>query len=144
MYYAAPINQLYHHRIEISAGRASITWGVQSEFFHAAGAAHGSTYFKMLDDAAFFAANSVVDAHFVLTASFHVHFLRPITGGTVRADGELVSEGRHLLVAESVLLDASGQEVAMGSGTFARSRIPLTEEMGYRDPPPASGSVQSD
>ena len=35
--------------------------------FHAAGAGHGTIYFKMLDDAAFYAANSMVEEQFVLT-----------------------------------------------------------------------------
>lgn len=131
MYHEAPVNQLYSQRLTVSKGHATITWEVQPKFFHAAGALHGSAYFKLLDDAAFFAANSVTDT-FVLTASFHVHFLRPIPGGKVIAEGELVSEGRHLLVAESVILDEEGSELAMGSGTFSRSQIPLGEELGYR------------
>ena len=131
MYHGAPVNQEFTHRLEVSEGRAVITWEVQPKFFHAAGALHGSAYFKMLDDAAFFAANSVVFEHFVLTASFHTHFLRPVVGGTVVAEGELVSEGRHILVAESVLVNEAGEELAMGSGTFARSTIALSPELGY-------------
>ncbi|MGE0789966.1 MAG: PaaI family thioesterase [Sandaracinaceae bacterium] len=132
MYHGAPINQIFTHRLEVEHGRAVIRWEVQRELFHAADALHGSAYFKLLDDAAFFAANSVVAEHFVLTASFHVHFLRPVLGGTVRAEGQLVSEGRHLLVAESVIFDDDEREVGLGSGTFARSQVPLTDRIGYR------------
>ena len=38
------------------AGRSEIRFTVD-ESLHAAGAAHGTIYFKMLDDAAFYAAN---------------------------------------------------------------------------------------
>ncbi|MCB9591470.1 MAG: PaaI family thioesterase [Sandaracinaceae bacterium] len=131
MYHGAPINQLYGNRLTVSEGSAVILWDVQDKFFHAVSALHGSAYFKLLDDAAFFAANSVVTETFVLTASFHLHFLRPVLGGTVRAEGTLVTEGRHLLVAEASLYDGDGNEVAMGSGTFARSSIPLTPDIGY-------------
>ncbi|MEZ4335935.1 MAG: PaaI family thioesterase [Sandaracinaceae bacterium] len=131
MYHAAPVNRLYGNRLTVAEGTAEIVWEVQEKFFHAVNALHGSAYFKLLDDAAFFAANSVVPAHFVLTASFHLHFLRPVMGGTVRAEGHLVSEGRHLLVAEATLFDAEGHDVAFGSGTFARSAIPLTPDIGY-------------
>ncbi|MBX3271889.1 MAG: PaaI family thioesterase [Sandaracinaceae bacterium] len=131
MYHAAPINRLYGNRLTVSEGAAEIVWDVRADFFHAVSALHGSAYFKLLDDAAFFAANSVVPDTFVLTASFHVHFLRPVTGGAVRAEGALVSEGRHLLVAEASLFDADGHEVALGSGTFSRSAIPLTPSIGY-------------
>ena len=34
-------------------------------------------------------------------------------------------------IAESVLRDARGKLVAKGSGTFAKSSIPLTPEVGY-------------
>lgn len=131
MYHAAPINRLYGNRLTVAEGSAEIVWDVREDFFHAVDALHGSAYFKLLDDAAFFAASSVVPEHFVLTASFHLHFLRPVMGGTVRAEGHLVSEGRHLLVAEATLFDEEGHDVAFGSGTFARSKIPLTPEIGY-------------
>jgi len=131
MYHGAPINELYGNRLTVSDGAAEITWQVKPEFFHAVSALHGSAYFKLLDDAAFFAANSVVEDCFVLTASFNAHFLRPILGGTVRAEGSLVSEGRALLVAESTLFDEDENPVAFGSGTFARSKIPLDAKIGY-------------
>ena len=131
MYHRAPINELYGARLTVSEGSAEIVWDVRPAFFHASHALHGSAYFKLLDDAAFFAANSVVHGHFVLTASFHLHFLKPVFGGRVRAQGALVSEGR-LLVAEAALYDEDGADLAFGSGTFTRSSIPLTPEIGYR------------
>jgi hypothetical protein len=36
-----------------------------------------------------------------------------------------------VLVAESRLLDAEGEEVGRGTGTFMRSRIPLSSLAGY-------------
>ena len=132
MYHRAPINQLYNHRLEVGEGSTTLRWDVQPEFFHAAHALHGSAYFKMLDDAAFFAANSIVADVFVLTASFHVHFLRPVPGGLIRAEGTLVSPGRQIMVAEAVLLNEQDEELGLGTGTFSRSRIPLDEKVGYR------------
>ncbi len=132
MYHQAPVNSLYGNRLTVSEGASQIVWEVDARFFHAMSALHGSAYFKLLDDAAFFAANSLVEDAFVLTASFHIHFLRPIVGGTVRAEGAIVSAGRNLLVAEAALFDDNDDECATGSGTFAHSRIPLTEEIGYR------------
>jgi acyl-coenzyme A thioesterase PaaI-like protein len=45
------------------------------------GAAHGTIYFKMLDDAAFYAANTLVTDRFLLTTSFNLLFSRPVRGG---------------------------------------------------------------
>jgi acyl-coenzyme A thioesterase PaaI-like protein len=49
----------------------------------------GSVYFKMLDDAAFFAVNSIVEDVFVYTVSLNVQLLRPVASGTHPFSGHL-------------------------------------------------------
>ncbi len=85
----------------------------------------------MLDDAAWFAVNSLVTDVFVLTTAFTTYLTRPVTSGTLTAIGEVVNEGRTQWLAESVVYDDEDQEVGRGSGTFVRSRSPLTPEIGY-------------
>jgi acyl-coenzyme A thioesterase PaaI-like protein len=61
LYDSAPVNALFASRLEITGeGRARIRFDVTEAAYHAAGAAHGTIYFKMLDDAAFYAANTLV------------------------------------------------------------------------------------
>ena len=105
---------------------------VRPDFFHAASGVHGSIYFKVLDDATFFAASSLVDDVFVLTASFNIYFLRPISSGEMHARGTIVSRSTRLLIGEGVVTDSEGKEIARGSGTFMPSRVPLDERLGYR------------
>jgi uncharacterized protein (TIGR00369 family) len=131
MYLRAPVNDHYKPTIHIRDGEAEIVIPVRPEFFHAAHAVHGSVYFKAMDDAAFFAANSVVEDVFVLTASFTVYLLRPVTSGELRATGRLVHASRRLYVAEAEVVDADGRKVASGSGTFMRSTIALGPDVGY-------------
>jgi uncharacterized protein (TIGR00369 family) len=131
MYALAPINRYYEPVLRISDARAELTIPVKADFFHAAGAVHGSVYFKALDDSAFFAANSLVFDVFVLTASFNVYFTRPVSEGELRATGAVVHRSRNLIVAESVVLDSEGRPIGRGSGSFMRSQIPLTPEIGY-------------
>ncbi len=131
MYLAAPINAFYSPSIWISDGEAEITIPVKAEFFHAADAVHGSVYFKLLDDAAFFAVNSLIDDYFALTASFTTYLLRPISEGTMKATGKVVWSSGKSYLAESVLLDSEGREIARGSGNFVASKIKLTADMGY-------------
>jgi acyl-coenzyme A thioesterase PaaI-like protein len=88
-------------------------------------------FFKMLDDAAFFAVASVVTDVFVLTASFHVSLLRPIATGEMRSVGRVVRASSTLSVAEAVLYDPDGKEAARGIGDFARSKVALSAELGY-------------
>jgi len=131
MYATAPINRYYEPRLRIAEGTAELTIPVKPEFFHAAGAVHGSVYFKALDDSAFFAANSLVTDVFVLTVSYTVYLTRPISEGELRATGKVVHRSTNLIVAESEVRDSRDRPIARGSGTFMRSRIALTPEIGY-------------
>ncbi|HSM90853.1 MAG TPA: PaaI family thioesterase [Desulfobacterales bacterium] len=132
MMHSAPMVKLTGARASINEGEAVITLPVRQDFFHAAGALHGSLYFLALDNAAFFAVNSLVEDVFVLTASLTTYMTRPVTEGTVKAVGKVVSRGRTQFIAESVLYDAEGREVGRANGIFVKSRIPLSEKIGYR------------
>ena len=135
LYASAPINGSFRSTLSIPReGRARIGFTVDESMFHAAGAAHGTIYFKMLDDAAFYAANTIVSDRFLLTTSFNLHFSRPLRQGEVVAEGKWISGRRRVLVAESRLVDAEGEEVARGTGTFMRSKIALSGLAGYRVP----------
>jgi len=132
LYASAPINQLFASSLEITEeGRSRITFSVDERHYHAAGAAHGTIYFKMLDDAAFYAANTLVTDRFLLTTSFNLHFTRPVRIGQVVAEGRWISGRRRVLVAESRLVDSEGEEIGRGTGTFQRSRISLSGLAGY-------------
>ncbi len=132
MYESAPINKWFRPRLHIpEEGRAEIEMDVREEFFHAGHAIHGAVYFKALDDATFFAAQSLVTESFVVTSSFQLYFLRPVSEGRLLARGHVVSRSTRLYVAEGILLDSRGKEVARGSGTFMPSAVQLSSELGY-------------
>lgn len=133
LYAAAPINRLFDSTLEIiEGGVARIRFLLDERYHHAAGAAHGTAYFKMLDDAAFYAANSLVTDRFLLTTAFNLLFTKPLRAGPVTAEGRWVSGQRRVFVAEARLIDSEGEEAARGTGTFMRSRIPLAGLPGYR------------
>lgn len=131
MYLSAPINDFYEPHIEIREAEAIIEADVSQRFFHAAGAVHGSVYFKMLDDAAFFAASSLEREVFVLTTAFTTYLTRPVSEGRLRAVGKVVNHNRTQFIAEAVLTDDQGRELARGSGVFVRSKMRLDETEGY-------------
>jgi uncharacterized protein (TIGR00369 family) len=132
MYYSAPINELYMPKISITEGKTEIQIEVNSQFFHAAEALHGSVYFKMLDDAAFFACNSVVEDVFVLTASFETKLLRPVASGVLIAKGELLKNLGNKLEARAKLFNDQGELVASGIGFFVKSKKNLSEIESYK------------
>ena len=132
LYRAAPINSLFTSRLEIvERGFARIRFTITPEVHHAAGAAHGTTYFKMLDDAAFYAANSLVSDRFLLTTQFNLFLTKPLVAGEAVAEGRWASGRRRVFVADARLVDSTGEEVARGTGTFMRSRIALAGLPGY-------------
>jgi uncharacterized protein (TIGR00369 family) len=133
MYDRAPVNKWFRPALRIpEEGRAEIEMAVREDFHHAARAIHGAVYFKALDDATFFAVQSVVTDFFVVTSSFQLYFLRPVSEGHLLARGQVVSRSKRLYIAEGVLFDSRGKEVARGSGTFMPSSIQLGPELGYR------------
>ena len=132
LYASAPVNALFASHLEITGeGHARIGFEITDAVYHAAGAAHGTIYFKMLDDAAFYAANTLVTDRFLLTTSFNLHFTKPVRAGKVVAEGKWVSGRKRVFVAESRLVDEEGDEIGRGTGTFMRSRIALSSLPGY-------------
>jgi uncharacterized protein (TIGR00369 family) len=126
MYLNAPLHQFYDSlQVKISDGSAEITLVVDKKYFHAAGATHGSVLFKLLDDAAFFAAQSLEQEYFLLTSTFNTQFLRPVTSGKIIAKGKVKAASKNLIVAEATISNEQGKEIAFGTGNFLKSGIML-------------------
>jgi uncharacterized protein (TIGR00369 family) len=130
MYVNGPINQFFRPLIHVEEGAAEIRMAVRPDMHHAAHAAHGAVYFKMLDDASFFAVQSLVADTFVLTVSFQVYLLAPVVDGEMVATGRVVHRTKRLFLAESVVHVAE-TVVARGNGNFMRSGTRLDEHVGY-------------
>ena len=133
MYVHAPINEFYGPSIEVSEGEASIRIDLEERYHHPAGGVHGSVYFKMLDDAAFFAASSLERDVFVLTTSFTTYLTRPVSSGHLRSVGKVVNQNKSQFIAEAIVLDSEDREIGRGSGVFVRSRTPLGEIESYAE-----------
>jgi uncharacterized protein (TIGR00369 family) len=131
MFYRAPINEGDDADLTVRDGEATLVLPVDEGQFHPLRAVHGSVYFKVLDDAAFFAANSLVEDVFLLTTDFNTYLERPVSEGELRAEGEVLNDNPEQLIAGSVAYDAEGREIARGTGTFRRSDLPLGEAAGY-------------
>ena len=132
MMHSAPFMQWSGARVSIAKGEARITLPIRRDFHHAAGAMHGALYFLALDNAAFFAVNSLVEEVFVLTTSFTTYITRPVSEGVVTAFGKVVNRNRTQFIAESVLYDSNEREIARANGIFVRSKMPLSAEIGYQ------------
>ena len=131
LYHAAPTNAYFRPTLTVGDGVAEVEIAVRPDFFHAAAAVHGSIYFKALDDAAFFAVNSLVTDVMVLTVSYNLYLTRPVSDGVIRANGRVVHRSRQLFIAEAELFDGQSRQIARGTGSFMRSTIALSPDIGY-------------
>jgi uncharacterized protein (TIGR00369 family) len=111
-----PINQIFQPEITISEGHAEISIHLKQDYHHAAHALHGAIYFKMLDDASFFAANSIEHDTIALTTNFTLHFLKPVSEGKLISKGELHFSSKNLLIADALLYNEKGEKIAYGTG----------------------------
>lgn len=56
LYHKAKVQELFNgSSISVSHSRSELTLPVEPKYFHGANAMHGAFYFKLLDDAAYFA-----------------------------------------------------------------------------------------
>lgn len=133
MYASAPINEFYKPTMTVSAGEAVIEMALSEKMHHAANAVHGSVYFKMLDDSAYFAANSLEPEYFVLTSSFTTYLTSPVMEGKMKAVGKVVNSTRSQFIAESIVYNEHGDEIGRGNGIFVRSKMLLADTPGYLD-----------
>jgi len=131
MYLSAPFNEIFQPDLTIREGEAEVSFDAGPHLHHAGNAVHGSNYFKALDDAAFFAVNSLVEDVFVLTVTFNIQLLRPVSEGRMTARGKVVNAGRTVWVAEADLIDDKGRLLGRGTGTFMRSKISLRDIAAY-------------
>ena len=132
LYRGAPCNEYYSPEIRISEGTAEVSIRILRKMHHGFGGVHGSVFFKLLDDAAFFAVSSLVRDVHVLTAAFEVRLIKSVSEGVLCAQGKITKSSRRLFIAQSVLMNDANELVARGSGSFVKSRIALNEEAGYR------------
>lgn len=132
MYASARCNEYYTPILTVAQGTADVVIAVREDFFHSAGSVHGSVYFKALDDAAFFAANSLVEHVLVLTVHFDLHLLMPVSSGKIKATGKVLKASGSLLTAEAFIFDSERHEIARGKGDFVRSTIKLSSDIGYK------------
>lgn len=131
MYHGAPCNRYLRPSMKLERGTCTIRMEVGPELYHSGGNVHGHILFKMLDDASFFAANTLFTDYLLVTAQFNLYFMRPASKGVLTAYGNVKYRTFNLAVAEAKVVNENGKEIAMGSGLFYKSSKELNEDVGY-------------
>lgn len=133
LYYSAPINKGFFEgsKIEVTENTAKIELKVKERHHHAGNAMHGAVYFKIMDDAAYFASASVEEEFFILTKSYQIEFLRPVATGTIKATGAVVSQEDEETVAVAELFNEDDKLVGRGKGVFVKAHKKLDSISGF-------------
>lgn len=133
MYLSAPLNQVVYKnvKINITQYQTVIEQLCENKFFHAAQSLHGSVYFKLLDDAAYFAASALITDCFLYTVNFQIQIVRPVKTGMLHAEGKIIKPGNNVVLSESRLYDAKNRLLAIGSGQFMKSSVALSSIESY-------------
>jgi uncharacterized protein (TIGR00369 family) len=132
LFLSAAIHQLYPGiTISINETNCIITYPVHEAHFHGGNAMHGAVYFKLLDDAAYFAAAAFETGSFIVTSSFNIRLLRPVSTGVIVATGVLQKSSERVYTATSTLVNSDGKLLAEGTGSFVSTGKPLETLSGY-------------
>lgn len=110
--------------IDVEEGRALLRVEIMPAHLNADGIVHGGVLPAIADGAMGNALRTLHGSEAqVLTAEVHLHYLRPVRGGSLLADGRVVQSGRRLSFAElEIREEESGKAVARGSGVFVIDR----------------------
>lgn len=132
LYENAPIHNFYQGiEMKVEDKKSTITLPIDSRYFHGGMAVHGSVYFKLLDDAAYFACQTQIHDYFILTTNFNINLRRPITSGIITATGEFESMNDSIIIGKSTLKDENGKICGTGVGEFMKSKTRLEDLKDY-------------
>lgn len=126
LFQTAAIQQIFAGSVlELSNGKSKITYPISPTLFHGGNALHGAAYFKLLDDAAYFAAATQEPENFLVTVRFNLTLIRPLEEGVIWAEGICNAAPARKYLAAATLFNSAGKAVAEGEGLFLPSQKTL-------------------
>lgn len=121
----APIAQVYGMTLSYdSDGSAVFDLPYNPRFDHALGGIHGGVFATLLDNAGWFTVAQYFD-HWIATVDFNVHLLKHAKQEHLRARGKAIRIGKTLSVAEMEVTNLQGERLAVGTGTFTLTGVPI-------------------
>ncbi|MDO8672023.1 MAG: PaaI family thioesterase [Dehalococcoidia bacterium] len=104
---------------EIGEGRARLTIPVETKLHHGRGIVHGGVIASIADGAAAFTVYSLLEPGLVTnTVELKINYLRPVSKGTLTAEGRIVQKGKRIAVVDLEVWQDDGKLVAKGMATM--------------------------
>ena len=100
-------------------GRATMTLAADRRFHNPMGTLHGGGFMTDLADACMGIATmtTLADDESFTTLEVKMNFLRPVIEGELRAEAKVAHRGKTIAMAEGVLTNQEGKDVARGPAT---------------------------
>lgn len=103
----------------IEKGKAVLSCENKNELAQSAGYMHGGMVASILDTAGGFAAFTVIPQNCrIVTSELKINYLRPVIAKKVIGIGEVISQGKKLIVVEAVLKDEDDNMLAKMMATM--------------------------
>jgi uncharacterized protein (TIGR00369 family) len=116
-----PIGLKLRLRTDPERGESAADVVFPSDFQGWAGIVHGGLVASVLDEALIYAAGS--KGHMCVTGEITVRFAKPARTGIAYAlKGRFLEDKGRIVLVESFLLDADGQEVAKATGKLFKTK----------------------
>lgn len=123
-FHGAPIARTFGMRLHYENGAAVFDLPYNPNLNHALGGIHGGAIATLIDNAGWF----TVAPHFenwIATVEFKTHLLEPARECDLQSRGKLVRLGKNISIAEMEVRGINGKLVAIGSGTFVATSVPM-------------------
>ena len=106
---------------EIADGQVSIQLQVRDEVLQNQGVVHGGAIASLIDTASAFAVLSQIEvSERVTTTDLTIHYLRPVTSGSMTATARVVRGGRRLFVLSVEVTNDQNVLVATAVTTYIK------------------------
>lgn len=117
---SGPLTDMLHiRRVESGNGRALFELDVGAEVLNPSGVLAGPAVYAMVDYSMGAAAVSALEpGQISATIEIKISYLSSVRTGTVRAETEVVRQGRQIVFLESKVRDEAGKLVATATGSF--------------------------
>lgn len=116
-----PIGLKLRLRVDSDLGQSSADVKFPEDFQGWAGVVHGGLVAAVLDEALIYAAGA--KGHMCVTGEITVRYVKPARIGVAYAlKGRFLEDKGRIVLAESFLFDADGQEVAKATGKLFKTK----------------------
>ena len=134
-YLKHPMHHNLNMNVELGKNSATITMTIHDSVINLVGILHGAIYFKLIDDACFFAALSAQESSFVATSNMTIHYLKPASKGVLIAHAKMITKQGRKYLCECEIKDEEGTIYTYGSGSFIEPKKSYDYQARFKQEP---------